>query len=87
MDPLRDLARQIVEQNRQRAGIAKPVRKATKTIGIREAVEYLAYNDEQELGDEDHGYTVCVTMMAHLFDREPKDIAEMVMRKRDKIDY
>lgn len=60
--------------------------KAAKTIGIREAIEYLAHNDEQELGDPEHGYTVCVTMIAHLLGREPQDVAEMVMAKREADD-
>ncbi|RYE99992.1 MAG: hypothetical protein EOO77_34720 [Oxalobacteraceae bacterium] len=57
-----------------------------RQIGIREAVEYLALNGEEELGDEEMSYIVPVMMVAHLFDREPKDVAAMVMRCRKRID-
>jgi len=50
----------------------------TNKIGIREAIEYLAYNDDEELGDVDTGFTTCVTMIAHLFDRQPAEIAGLV---------
>jgi hypothetical protein len=55
-----------------------------RQIGIREAVEYLAMNGEEELGDEEMSYVVPVMMVAHLFEREPKDVAAMVMRCRER---
>ena len=55
-----------------------------KQVGIREAVEYLALNAEEVLGDNDTGYIIPIMMIAHLFGREPEQVAEMVIRKRDQ---
>ena len=54
------------------------------TIGIRETVEYLALNgpETSELGNDEFGYDIMIMMAAHLFDREPKDLCDMVVRKR-----
>ncbi len=59
-------------------------RPVSKTVGLRDAIDYLAHNDEQELGSDEHGFTVCVTMIAHLLGREPAEIAFMVEQKRER---
>lgn len=49
---------------------------------LRQAIEWIANNDDLDLGSEEDGYLISIYMAADLFDREPDAIARAVWRKR-----
>ncbi len=53
-----------------------------KRAGYREAVEWIAHNDDHDLGDEEVGYTMTVCMVADLWGKECFDVAEAVRKYR-----
>jgi hypothetical protein len=65
--------------------ITPPKRKATKRPGYREFVEYLAYNDDESML-RDGDPSVCVSMVAHLFDKETDTVIADVLRYLEKHD-
>ncbi len=50
----------------------------------KQAVEWIASNDDAEIGDEDRGYIVSVHLVADLWRKEPKTVARAVERHRRK---
>jgi hypothetical protein len=56
-----------------------------KRPGIREAVAWIALNDDSEIGDADTGYIVSIVLVADLWDKEQEEVAEMVRRYREKV--
>lgn len=50
---------------------------------LREAVEWIANNDDVNIGSEQDGYLISVCLVADLFDREPWEIARAVRQERE----
>lgn len=59
---------------------AKP---KVKRPGYREAVAWIAYNDDEEIGSEG-GYIVSIMLVADLFGKEPDEVARAVEAKRKR---
>lgn len=57
--------------------------KPTKRPGYRETVEWIAYNDDADIGDEG-GYIVSIMMTADLWSKTPDEVARAVERVREK---
>ena len=49
---------------------------------LKAAVEWIANNDDQDLGNTDAGYIISVSLVADLFDRTEEDVAIRVRRHR-----
>lgn len=49
---------------------------------LRDAIEYIANNDDQDLGDDDTGYIISVCLVAELFGRTAREIAWAVGAER-----
>jgi hypothetical protein len=49
---------------------------------LREAVDWIANNDDEDIGNDDVGYLVSIYLVADLFDREPWEIAHGVRAER-----
>jgi hypothetical protein len=54
----------------------------TKRPGYRRAVEWIALNDDSEIGDEETGFIISIYLIADLFEKEPVEVAKAVERKR-----
>jgi hypothetical protein len=50
---------------------------------LREAVEWIANNDDVDIGDDDVGYLISIYLVADLFDRQPWEIAHGVRAERE----
>jgi hypothetical protein len=50
---------------------------------LREAVEWIANNDDVDIGDGEHGYIISICLIADLFGRWPSEIAGAVVAERD----
>lgn len=50
---------------------------------LREAVEWIANNDDVNIGSGQDGYLISVCLVADLFDREPWEIARAVRAERE----
>ena len=54
-----------------------------KRAGIRDAVEWIARNDDSDLGcPEEGGYLISIMLTADLFGLEPNDVYNRVVRFR-----
>jgi len=49
---------------------------------LRAAVDWIANNEDVDLGSEQDGYVISVYLVADLFDREPVEIARAVGHER-----
>ena len=49
---------------------------------LQAAVEWIANNDDQDLGNDDDGYIISVYLVADLFGRTPREIAWAVDTER-----
>jgi hypothetical protein len=49
---------------------------------LRDAVEWIAANNDEDLGNDDDGYQIIVDLVAALFDREPNDVVWAVTHQR-----
>ena len=49
---------------------------------LRAAIDWIANNEDVDLGSEEDGYVISVYLVADLFDREPADIARAVGHER-----
>jgi hypothetical protein len=59
--------------------------KPQKRPGYRETIDWIAHNDDADLGDEDEGgYIVSVVMTADLWGKSPAEVARAVERVREK---
>lgn len=56
------------------------------TQGYRSAVQWIAGNDDEELGNDDTGYILTVCMVADLWGKEQAQVAADVLKLRGKED-
>jgi|GEM_PF-3821664 len=50
---------------------------------LTEAVQWIANNDDVDIGNQGEGYLISVYLVADLFDREPWEIAHGVRAERE----
>ena len=50
---------------------------------LQAAIEWIAYNDDVDIGDEECGYLISICLVADLFDRHPHEIAWAVKAERE----
>ena len=49
---------------------------------LTDAVEWIAENNDEDLGNDDDGYQIIVELVAALFDRQPHDVVYAVTHQR-----
>ena len=54
---------------------------------LRKAIEWIANNDDVDLGSDEGGYLISVYMAADLFDRQPAEIARAVRIERQGLGW
>ena len=52
--------------------------------GYREAIEWIALNDDIDIGSEDTGFIVSIAFVADLWQKEQSEVAAAVERYRKK---
>lgn len=52
--------------------------------GIKEAVEWIARNDDVDIGSPETGFIISVLLVSDLYRKTPEEIAERVIAFREK---
>lgn len=50
----------------------------------RIAIGWIAFNDDCNIGDEDHGYLISICLVADLFGKSQETVARAVLARRKK---
>lgn len=53
--------------------------------GYREAVRWIAYNDDVDLGNEDQGWIVSICLVADLWGKPAAEVAKSVENERKRL--
>lgn len=75
----RAFARMSIDPSRSKPKVKKP---QAKRPGFREAVEWIATEDDCDIGDVECGYIVTIVMVAHLFGKTQDEVAKSVSSYR-----